>query len=177
MLNISRCLRLLCLCLLALPLAACDSGPKMGRFTYRVTLDDAFRDTNTGMMPSIEVDLVGVNDAEKDRWDAQNLDEYFTPRNVIRANANRHTMAYTNSNPGAKTLAADASVWNIWTASGATNMFIFASIPMDSDASGVDHRRLVLPLDRNRWPRGVTIEILIRPSGVECRTAQKPLKR
>lgn len=177
MLKNSRMMRLLGLGLLAMLLAGCGGGPKMGRFDYRVSLDNALRDKNTGMMPSIEVDLIGVNDAEKDRWDAQNLDEYFTPRDVVRANADRHTMAFTNKNFDPKLLRADASDWGAWIANGATHIFIFASIPMAADASGVDRRRLVLPLDRSRWQSGVTIEILVRPSGVVCQTAMKPVKR
>ena len=177
MLKNSTWKRILGLGLVAFLLAGCGGAPKMGRYDYRITLDDALRDTNTGMMPSIEVDLVGVNESEKDRWDEQNIDQYFTPRDVVRANADRHSMAFTNSNSAPKLLKADAPDWGAWIANGATHMFIFASIPLETTASGIDRRRLVLPLDRARWQSGVTIEILVKPSGVECKTAQKPAKR
>ena len=56
----------------------CSHSPTMGKYTYRVTLDSALLDKNTNMMPSIEVDFVGVNESEIARWRSQDIDDYFT---------------------------------------------------------------------------------------------------
>ena len=154
----------------------CNHTPTMGKYTYRVTLDSALRDKNTNMMPSIEVDFVGVNESESDRWIGYNIDDYFTPGNPQRANADRYTMPFTNDKSSAQTLSAGSSNWNSWQGSGAKNMIILASIPLSSSQFAVDPRRLVLPLDRARWGRGMTIELLIKPSGIVLMTAMRPVK-
>ena len=152
--------------------------PRMGTYTYRVVLDDALRDSNTGMMPSIEVDFIGVQETEIDLWLSQDIDKYLKPGNVLRANAVRHTMPFTNEQSETQHLAADADIWQRWKSTGARNMFIIASIPLDTDqfGDGVDPRQLVLPLDKFRWDEDKTIEILVKPSGIVCQTAMKSKK-
>ena len=152
----------------------CGSSPQMGRYTYRVTLDEALRDN--GMYPSIEVDFVGVNETESDRWLGQNIDDYFTPGNLQRANADRHTMPFTDDQSSAQTLSAGDGNWNSWSGAGAKKMVILASIPLSSSQFAVDPRRLVLPLNKARWGSGMTIELLIKPSGIVLMTAMRPVK-
>lgn len=154
----------------------CSRTPQMGRYTYRVTLDSALRNSNTKMMPSIEVDFVGVNESESARWTGQNIDDYFTPGNSLRMNADRHTMPFTNDRSAPKTLSSGDANWNSWQGAGAKHMIILASIPLASSQFAVDPRRLVLPLDQARWGRGMTIELLIKPSGIVLMTAMRPLK-
>lgn len=152
----------------------CNHTPTMGKYTYRVTLDSALRDKNTNMMPSIEVDFVGVNESEIARWQSQDIDDYFTPGNLRRENADRYTMPFTNDQSSARTLSAGSDIWKSW--AGAKNMFIFASIPLRNSNYDVDPRRLVLPLDRARWGRGMTIELLIKPDEIVLQTAMRPVK-
>ena len=172
-----RIVRLGVLLFVLLFTVGCGSRARMGKYTYRVTLDSALRDSNTNMMPSIEVDFVGVNESESDRWLGQNIDDYFTPGNLQRVNADRHTMEFTNDRSSAQTLSAGSGTWNSWQGAGAKNMIILASIPLASSQFAVDPRRLVLPLDQARWGReGMTIELLIKPSGIVLMTAMRPVK-
>lgn len=171
-----RIIRLGLLSLVLMFSLGCKQSARMGKYTFRVTLDSALRDSNTNMMPSIEVDFVGVNESESDRWLGQNIDDYFTPGNLQRANADRHTMPFTNDRSSPQTLSASDSAWNDWQRAGAKNMIILASIPLASSQFAVDPRRLVLPLDQARWGRGMTIELLIKPSGIVCQTAMRPVK-
>lgn len=171
-----RIVRLVVLSFVLMFTVGCKTRATMGRYTYRVTLDSALRDPTTNMMPSIEVDFVGVNESESDRWIGQNIDDYFTPGNLQRANADRHTMPFTNDKSSAQTLSNRSNIWERWQRSGATNMVILASIPLSSSQFAVDPRRLVLPLDQARWGRGMTIELLIKPSGIVRQTAMRPVK-
>lgn len=168
-------LQLAPLLLIAVFATGCSSSPRMGKYTYRVVLDEALRDKNSGIMPSIEVDFVGVNESERSRWDSLSIDDYFSPGNVVRANCNNHTMAFTNENSQPQQLSAGDGIWNTWSGSSAEEMFIMASIPISGDAFSVDPRRLVLPLNQARWTGGV-IELEIKPSGVVRLTPMRPLK-
>lgn len=168
-------LQLAPLLLIAVFFTGCSSAPRMGKYTYRVVLDEALRDKNSGIMPSIEVDFVGVNESERDRWVSLNIDEYFSPGNVVRTNCNKRTMAFTNENTQPQTLSASDAIWQTWSGSSAEEMFIMAIIPMPGDTSSVDPRRLILPLDQARWTGGV-IELQIKPSGVVRLTPMRPLK-
>lgn len=169
-------LSLLSMLLLAAMATGCSRAPRMGQYTYRVALDEALRDTNTGVMPSIEVDLVGVNETERSRWESVDIDDYFAPGNVLRANADRFTMAFTNENAQPQLLPGDHAIWEKWKRAGAVNMFILASVPISSDQFAIDPRRLVLPLDQARWTSSL-IDILVKPSGVVCQTPMRPLKQ
>ena len=171
-----RIIRLGLLSLVLMFSLGCKQSARMGKYTYRVTLDSALRDSNTNMMPSIEVDFVGVNESESDRWLGQNIDDYFTPGNLQRANADRHTMPFTDDQSSAQTLSAGDGNWNSWSGAGAKKMVILASIPLSSSQFAVDPRRLVLPLNKARWGSGMTIELLIKPSGIVLMTAMRPVK-
>ncbi len=170
----ARTARTLGLLLVVTLLVGCGGGPKMGRYEYRVSIDESMRDPNTGMMPSVEVDFVGVKDPELARWEAQSIDDYFVPNNPQRSGANRHTMRFTNENSGAQKLAANAPEWGKW--QGAEYMFILASVPLDPSRFAVDPRRIRLPLDKARWKKGEPINILIKPSGVELQSEMIPEK-
>jgi hypothetical protein len=171
-----RVLQLAVFLLIAVIFTGCAPGVRPGQYTYRVSLDEALRDKNSGMMPSIEVDFVAVNESEKGRWETQDLDDYFSPGNVMRANCVRHTMAFTNDKSEPQVLPANDSKWQKWSGSSAMDMFIMASIPLSAESPSVDPRRLILPLDQARWNSGV-IAIEIKPSGVVRLTPMRPLKK
>lgn len=163
--------------LILLCMTACT--PKMGTYTYLVVLDEALRDSNNGMMPTIEVDFVVVDETEIDRWLNQDIDKYFDPENTLRADTVRHNMLFTDERPESQQLTADSDIWQRWKGTGDLNMFIIASIPLDTNQFGVGvrPRRLILPLDKARWDDGKTIEILVKPSGLACPTAMKSIKK
>ncbi|MCZ6835299.1 MAG: hypothetical protein O7G85_05940 [Planctomycetota bacterium] len=153
----------------------CARSPRMGQYTYRVTLDESLRDSSTGVMPSIEIDFVGVNESAQQIWERQSIPAYFTPGNVLRTNATRHTLTFTNQRTEPQLLPADDMIWQRWMSSGARKMFIIASISMAGDPGAIDPRRLILPLDQARWNSKV-IDIQINPSGVHRMTPMRPVK-
>lgn len=174
-----RSLFMLLTALLFVPsLVGCTVSP--GKFSYHVTLDESLR-TNSGIMPSIEVDFIGIRDDEADneraRWQAVPVDQYFQPGNAMRASATKHTMAFSNENAAPQTLAKDAGIWTRWSDRGATTMVIIASIPMQNAPAGADPRKLMLTLMNDRWNNGQEIEIVVRPSGLVCESVMKPVKK
>ena len=168
-------LQLTPLLLLVFFAVGCSRAPRMGKYTYTVTLDEALRDKNSGIMPSIEVDFVGVNESERSRWISLNIDDYFSPGNVVRANCNNYTMAFTNEKSQPQQLSASNDIWQTWSGSSSEEMFILASIPVSGDVFSDDPRRLILPLDQARWTGGV-IALEIKPSGVVRLTPMRPVK-
>ncbi len=157
----------------------CSSTPKAGKYTYHVTLDESLR-TASGIMPSIELDFIGIRDDEADneraQWQAVAVDTYFQPGNALRASAPKYTMSFSNENAGSQRLTNDAPIWSTWSGRGATTMVIIASVPMQTPAGGVDPRKLMLTLMNDRWNNGQQIDIVVRPSGVVCESAMKPVK-
>lgn len=171
---------LLMFLLLLVPLmVGCSGTPKAGKYTYVVTLDESLR-TSSGIMPSIEVDFIGIRDDEADneraRWQAVSVDEYFQPGNAMRASAPKHTMSFSNENAAPQRLPNNDPIWTTWANRGATTMVIIASVPMQTPA-GVDPRKLFLTLMTDRWNNGQQIDIVVRPSGIVCETAMKPVKK
>jgi len=162
------------LLLLAVMATGCGQA-RMGKYSYRVSLDAANRDPSTQRMPSIEVDFIAVNEQEKELWQGQDIDAYFTPGNVLRANADKYTMSFTDQRSQPQVLPRSDPIWDKWQRAGARNMFILASIPMRGDRPTVDPRRYVLPLDQARWSVEM-IDLLIKPSGVVCQTPIRPAK-
>ncbi|QOJ18278.1 MAG: hypothetical protein HRU76_12080 [Phycisphaeraceae bacterium] len=153
----------------------CSSTPKMGQYTFVVSPDESLR--SGGSMVSFEVDIVGVTELDKPTWEAQNVDDYFSPRNARRANATRHTMSFSNQQPQPQTLRYDAQVWNTWRNQGAMHVVLLASIPGSGVTStGGDTRRLVLPLSTARWNDRQQINIVVKSDGVQCVSAMKPEK-
>src|SRR5687768_15039643 len=80
--------RLVGLVLVAYAAAAvgCAGGPKMGKYDVVVSMDPALVN-QPGGAPSVTVNLVGVNDAEAEKWNAKNMNEYWTPSDPLRRDA------------------------------------------------------------------------------------------
>jgi len=136
----------------------------------------AFGDT----IPSLEVDLVGVNESEKPTWESYPVSSYFSPNDPVRRDADRKTFTFTSSDRNDKTLESKDPIWKKqWVGQqgkGAKWLFVIANLPgSDAAARGSqDPRLLVLPLQRDKWPwRTKVIEIDVQSSMIRCKT---PLK-
>lgn len=170
---LSSLLPLLAVVLLPL-LTGCGASPRV--YPVKVSLDPGLRDRNSGIMPSIEVDLIGVTDTDKAKWDAMPVDTYFQPGNELRQFSDRYTMAFTNEKAEAQTVAKSNAVLKKWEEKKTPHMYILASIPMSGPAGPVDPRKVLLPLMSDRWSSDTTIEVVVKPSGVEVITPMKAAK-
>ncbi len=142
-----------------------------------VSIDESsWRPQGQGTIPSLEVDLVGVNDSEKSAWDQHPISKYFSPNDRLRSDADRYTMTFKNDDLGPKTLEKGHAIWKEWTAKGAQWLYVIVNLPgIEQDQPGdSDPRRRILPLDKDKWKWGTnTLEIEIQSSIIRCNT---PLK-
>ena len=70
------------LILLGIALLATGCGG-IPRYDVTVTLDAAHIE-QTGAIPTIEVNFVGINEAELPQWEKYSVDSYWTPDDALR---------------------------------------------------------------------------------------------
>lgn len=139
-------------------------------YQVTVSLDERLRDSS-GNMPSLEVDLIGVADPDLARWRSYPLDAYFAGGDAFRADADKRTLEFADADPRA--LARDDEAWKRWKKSKATHLVVLANIPGVFDRAGTDGRRLILPLDPERWSTR-SIEIQVQRTGLVPTTPLLP---
>jgi hypothetical protein len=161
--------------------AGCDAGP----YDVEISLeksDTGLRD-RMGAVRSIEVNLVGVNDTEKRRWEEMSMNDYWEPDNAIRAAAKKHVMTFGQGHDDTQVLSTKNPIWREWIKDrGASHLFILAYLPwIRKDMTGqADPRRVILPLKRERWEWSawgdIKIPIKIGSGGMTCLRQPKPEK-
>ncbi len=167
--------------LLVLAIAGCAG---MGRFDVDVTVDRAGFKSGVGAVPSIEVNLVGVNNVEFPKWNTKSMTEYWEPDDPLRTGTvNRgfaYVMTFGEEQPVRQVLSRRHPVWSQWAANGAENLFVLVNYPRvaKDQAGNADPRRKILPLERKRWKgyfwgkRVIWLEVA--PGGLICHTPPKP---
>lgn len=161
---IAACLFSVC----GLLLSGCSSckpgkpGP-VGKYNVEVVLDDSLKSS------SVVVDLVGVGVGNLPRWQSYDMNQYWSPRDPLRADAQKITMNFISGKSLTNSLPATDPVWNKWQSRGATHLVVLADLPsVGLRAQGnEDARRLVLPLDQCSWPNKTkTLSVLVQRSGI-----------
>lgn len=168
---------LIVLALVALNAVGCSKSTKVARYNYRVSLTESIRDPNSGFVPSIEIDVVGVNEIEKPEWDGLDVDAYFSPSNPRRRDTDRVLLTFSNEMPEPRVLDQNQPIWDVWKERGATHVFLLARMRKPVDAGSEDPRKLVLPLSSEFWNPNQWIEIAVMPTGLELRTSPQTVKR
>ena len=166
---------------LLVALAGCG---RMGRFDVVVTIErDGFKKT-LGVLPSVEVNLVGVNDTEYEEWYGAPASQYWEPDNARRLTTVRkgyaHVMTFGEEQPSRQILYRRNVVYDAWAAKNARHLFILCNFPrVAQDQPGnMDPRRRILPLDKERWQgyfwgkRVIWVEVT--PSGLICHSTPLP---
>lgn len=162
---------LILLILSVLTLSACKStGPQ----SYNITIGyDAATIQRFRVFPSLEVDVVEVNETILRQLEQTEIDDYFDPGNMIRDSLRKKTYYFSEENNDAKTLEKNDPVWDSWLKKrGASHLVLFINTPRDG-AKGPDMRRLTLPLAADRW-NDRDIEISIIPAGLLLQTPLNP---
>lgn len=170
--------------MLMLIASGCCISNKSKAFNVNVSLDeDSWKTFTGGVIPSLEVDIVGINDNEKPKWDAYSPGKYFSPNDPRRRDADRHTVTFTDEDREAKELSRKDPIWKEkWLGKkgkGAKWLFILVNLPgIDQDhPEDSDPRKLVLPLACKEWGWKVkTLDIEIKSSTIVCKTPLKPKK-
>ena len=151
----------------------CAKGPEMAERNVMVTLDDSL-----ARATAVEVNLIGANATEYARLTNRPVEDYWRDVATERAPADRFIMKLSGSDRS-RTLSKADPVWQKWREKGAMHLFIIAFIP-GINASGVgdtDPRRVILPLDKNRWKDLVDIRVIVSQSGLSVPTQPEPEKK
>jgi hypothetical protein len=122
-----------------------------------------------GAIPTIEVNLVGINEAEYPQWEKYSLDQYWSAKDNLRLGGDRKTFKFEETAKIEQELRADGAIWDIWAEKSARYLFIMADIPgmTDKQPGGQDGRLLILPLNPDNW-RHDTITVTVKIGGVTC---------
>lgn len=140
--------------------AGCGAaGP--GRYNVVIAPDPALRAEATP--PTIAVDLIAVSGDEAMNWRTMPMSKYWAPDEQLRRGRmdviKQFTFGPGNMTP--QTLSKDDKVWDAW--KGADTLFILARLPGGEDAAGeMDARRVILPLNRDRWDEATLRVTLFR---------------
>lgn len=161
-------------------LGACDSAPRMGQYTFKVSMDSSMANSS-GSYPTVEVDLVGVNDMSIARWRGMKVDTYMQPGNPMRQAAKdiRKTLYFSNADHGTQVVYFNDAIWNQWAASKSTSVFVVALMAMDAEdiGAGGEPRVIEVPLTMEMWKNRQEIEFKVSSGGVRMVSAPKPPKR
>jgi len=154
-----------------LTLAACSSAPKPREYTIKVDLDPALAGS------SLQVDLIGANPvSDLPKFETYSVSDYWKPGDPLRRDAAKITLAFGEGRPTSQVLNLSDAIWKRWLKTGAQSLVVLVDLPgISTDRAGnADPRRLILPLDGNKWGNTTTLNILIQESGARLLTPQKP---
>lgn len=120
--------------------------------------------------PTIEVDLVGLDDAERKAWDEMSLSSYWMPGSQRRAavadRAIRIRFGSERTDP--VRIPVDSGIWSAWKKSGATWLYVVANLPggLEDKRGADDPRRLAVSLTTDEWAEDAALLIEIRRDAV-----------
>ncbi|MBI5384628.1 MAG: hypothetical protein HZA90_08045 [Verrucomicrobia bacterium] len=140
---------------LALFLSGCADPCKKGKpvpayYPIQVSLSPALQGK------SVEVDLVGVNEASRSRYEAYSMTKYWKDGDALRSSAPKKTVNFTGGSALTASLPLNDPVWTPWKAQAISYVFVLVNLPgahTDQPGSG-DPRRQILALDKCAWPPG-----------------------
>ncbi|MCH2135260.1 MAG: hypothetical protein MK101_01610 [Phycisphaerales bacterium] len=162
-------------------------GPTPFGGTINITPSTGFKEP-TGLLPTIELDVIGVNAIEQQRWKAYPIDNYWTPGNSFRANAPRATYLMTTSTPGPFQVGSWTAQRSAWKSGGATSLVLIANLPgawrprppteRGPPPPGVhyyeakdDPRRLIIPWTQEAYGMFTnTVQVDMTPNGLRLVT-------
>lgn len=141
------------------------SGP---RREVIIGLDQALAESSA--RPTIQVDVVGLNDAERKLWDAKNLSEYWLPGSPARAAMGDRLIPirYGREFSQPVSISVDDKVWKAWERAGAKWVYIVANLPggvADKPGAG-DPRRLAISLTSKEWAADAPLRVQVRRDAV-----------
>lgn len=82
-----------------------------------------------GYYPSLEVDIVGLNDSEKNWIDSYDINKYFEIDNPLRKTLSPVTMKFSEEDKSMQYLGYYSKYWNKWKKKGAKELYIIVNLP------------------------------------------------
>jgi hypothetical protein len=169
------------LLLIAVALVGCTG---MGRFDLDITLDHTAFQAALSTIPSVEINFVGVNASEYPVWHNYSVNKYWMPEDAQRVTAVRqghcHVVTFGEQPPFRQAVSRTAPMWDKWKSKGSRYLFVLVNYPRTGkDLPGdADARRVVLPLDKQRWHGYFwgrrTLRFEVTPGGIVSHTPPMP---
>ena len=152
-----------------------------------VTPSASFKE-DSGLLPTVQVDLVGATAIELQRWKIYPVTDYWSVGGTLRKTAKRQSFVMTTETPGPFVSTKWADVRADWKQTGVTSVVIIADLPgawqkRPADAKGgpppgvqwyepgQDPRRLIIPWIQDAYGFFThDIEISLEPTGIILKT-------
>ena len=142
-------------------LQGCNTTGKPWWMEYevKIRLQDEWVN-RSGHYPPIQVHVVGLNYQEAVKWSNFSMSRYWRPHSERPSHVYLVNLGGTRNRD--HILPLSDPIWRQWERAGAVHLFVMADLPgIFEDKPGTeDARRLIVPLDRKRWPSR-TIEIML----------------
>lgn len=155
-------------------LAGCNSAPTPRNFNVRVEVDPVLAAS------SVQLDFVGANAvSDLPKWQTYSVSDYWQPGDPLRRDSEKAVLRFGPGKPSVQTFSGLDPIWNRWLGTGALYLVVLVDLPgIAADREGnADPRRLILPLDKAEWARGIeTIELRVQESGIRLLTPKKTAK-
>jgi len=105
-------------------------------------------------MPSVEVDMVGVNATEFQAYFGYSVTKWFTSGDSLYSSASKISKEFGKDHPVAAAVGRDADIWQEWRNRRVTHLFVMAHLPgtFEDKPGDADPRRLILRLNTDNWP-------------------------
>jgi hypothetical protein len=153
-------------------LAGCGG---MLRADITVELDKTLT-RDAASIPTVQVDLIAVNQSELPQWKGYAVSKYWSPGDSLRDGADKYEMRFDQTRSASQMLQKTDAVFGKWSAKTASHLFVLADLPgVQAPKEGeADARRLILPLSAGAWKltkKGIVITI--RSGQMLCSPAPK----
>jgi hypothetical protein len=143
---------------LAFVSTGCKSTPKPKPVAWNLSI--------TKKTPaSIEVDLIGVTENEKQFYQSLTMENYW-PNSAVRRDADKLTQILTND---PWVVSRNDPIWAEWKKRGVTTLFVVANLPVPNGLW-----KVALPLDKKMWDaKNYTLDIEIQNTLIRVQTPEK----
>lgn len=113
-----------------------------------VYLSEEIQTSESGC-PTMEVDVVGVTEAEEKRLLAYDVDRYFAPPATFRKSLGAITLKFSATDTNPKIIPSNAVIWDRWADKGAKYIAVISNLPMlvNPEDSAVDPRKLIINMN------------------------------
>lgn len=132
---------------LPLLLSVLLAGCAVPSYDVEVYLSPKFKE-QMKVYPSLEVDVIGVNAGERERFASCRIDDYFQIGNALRTGTDHFTLHFSEDDVVPKRLQSGDSVWDKFAKKEADRLYLLVNIPgMEAKPDGSkDGRRIEIPL-------------------------------
>ena len=123
------------------------------KLNINIALDKSFQD-KYGMDRQVTVDVVGVKEADNDRWKRYSMTSYWEANDTMRNTPLRKTLTFNSSKLDPQVVPADDPMWEQWMAGTSDKhppqIYVLVQIPKTFDKSkddkdgSEDQRRQIL---------------------------------